>query len=485
LHILAVYFDIQELFLILTTVFIKINKNMINNYDKVAVIVYDDLRPHCDDIRDNLIDFTLFKLGGKHKLNIFQTKEITKTLTELTNTDYEWAVVIAVGHYIHSQETVFETIEVGISENSPLVCHILEKGGYFNFHQQWFALNLKVYKEVGTPSLEYIYGEHPPHVLPTFETERSIENIHDDYTPLWIKPSSNKIITYECQTAHFGTLLVSALINARHLIVNLPMGLRTQKSYAYADFCDNDIRAVLANPDTVLTDERPFYWFNIKLKDLVGNLNLGYYVLNTETLIKEEELSTQKFDCFMGVCGGLKPAYIVGGNNFSDNTRVCLFDISKPAIEWQQYLRANWDGDFSKFEAMFKDFQFKNPTYRPLYHSQDSILDNIIWFLDNAGIDANEFSRRWNKYLGMNVEFTSLDLLADNIIDQLNSFTGQSTEGAYIWTSNAFNMDYLTFYKTKKWIDQYSSNFINSIKEKSPIPTVLENCGSLYFSQSV
>ena len=458
---------------------------MITNYNKVAVVVYDDLRPHCYDIRDNLTDFTLFKLGGKRSLNIIHTTEITKTLTELTNTDYEWAVVIAVGNYIHSQETIFDTIEVGLSENSPLVCHILEKGGYFNFHQQWFALDLQVYKSVGTPSLEYIYGELPPHELPTYETERSPENVHDDYTPLWIRPKSNKIVDYISGSQHFGPLLVSALINAGHKIVNLPISLREQKNYAYPDFCDDQIRAVLANSAAELTSDKPFYWFNERLKDLVSNLTLGYYVLNTETLIKDEALPAQKFDCFMGVCGGLKPAYIVGGDNFATDTRVCLFDISPSAIEWQQYLRSNWDGDFGKFEAMFRDFQSVNPTYRPLYHSEDSILDNIIWFLDNAGIDANEFKRRWNKYQAMAVEFTPMNLLDDTIVDQLTAFTSQSKEGAYIWTSNAFNMDYLTFYKTTKWINEYSKKFIADIKQKSTIPTVLENCGSLYFSQSV
>jgi len=152
---------------------------MNNDYPEIAVVLYNDLKPECDDIAQNLIDFTDFKLNGKYRLNIFHTKTITATLQQLAG-NFAWAVVVTAGNFLQDQTLLFKTIEHAKNENSPLACHILDRGGYYHLHPQWFAIDLAAYTAIGSPPFEWTPG---PVEIVTRTTERCPDNVHDDYTP--------------------------------------------------------------------------------------------------------------------------------------------------------------------------------------------------------------------------------------------------------------------------------------------------------------
>ena len=117
----------------------------------------------------------------------------------------------------------------------------------------------------------------------------------------------------------------------------------------------------------------------------------------------------------------------------------------------------------------------------PLYHSGESIGVNIEWFLTSAGITAEEFYKRWQKYLTMTVQFINLNLLDDDAVDKLIALSTDCVDGVYIWTSNSFFMEYIMFFKSRAWTIKKQSDFITELSNKSKITTVLENCGQLTF----
>ena len=452
------------------------------DHTQVAVVLYDDLRPHCNDIRANLTDFTRFKLNGKHQLDIYETTTVSKTLAELDTTKYKWAVVIAVGTFMRSQYLIFQTIEYAIAHNAVLAGHLLQKGGYYNFHQQYFAICLEAYHAIGSPALEEHSG--PKDIL-VRDTLRSTENVHDDYTPVWLTavlPGKPGLQNVKVDHVWFGTEALAQLIIAGYTVRNIPDRVRSAKSYAYPDFSDSEIRKLIADPAYEITDKNSgLWWFNHELQALTNNLNQGYYVLNTEIMAYDDKLDTMQFDCFVGVCGGLKSVVISGDGNFSDTTRVVLFDISQAAIDWQKYLYTNWDGDFDQFESKFREFQTQHSNYRPLYYAGHSIPDNIAGFLSNTGIDKSEFQRRWQRYCNYNIQFVKLDLLEDRAVMRLADYANLGSTGAYIWTSNCFYMDYLMFFKTEAWTRRMNRLFEQGLSEQVFLPTVLENCGQLTY----
>jgi hypothetical protein len=450
------------------------------NHNQLAVVLYDNILPQFHSVRANLHDFTEFKLNGKQPFNIFETTDVSKTLKELTEKEFTWAVVITIGSYVQGQHTLFDTLDFAINENSPLCGHIINKNNTFYLDSQYFAIDLSVYKQLGCPKFEEVDNI----TLSTKEIDRSTDNAHDDYTPWWICPKSNIQTEYSGQ-GKFGIQVVSAYINAGYRIVNVPQTVRNQKNYSYPNYNYNDLVNLIADPEYAVPENTGLFWFNKELQKLTDSLKYGYYVFNTEIFTNSQQLDELMLDCFVGVCGGFKPVCIVGKNNFADNTRIYLFDISQAAIDWQKFLRAHWDGDFDKFESVCNQFQLQNPNHIPLYHAalyhrHDRIPVSIDMFLSEANLTREEFYTRWQKYLNMHTEFVNLNLLDDNIVDALLAFTQPATKGAYIWTSNAFFMDYIMFFKTRAWTNQKQTDVINELTVKTK-KTIVLDCGYLTF----
>ena len=76
---------------------------MNKDFPNIAVVLYNNIKPECADIAQNLIDLTDFKLRGQYQLNLYQTKTLTQELKKLAGHGYEWAVVVAAGNFLQNQ----------------------------------------------------------------------------------------------------------------------------------------------------------------------------------------------------------------------------------------------------------------------------------------------------------------------------------------------------------------------------------------------
>lgn len=455
---------------------------MINNYPEIAAVLYNNLTADCADIEENLCDLTRFKFGGQNSFDIFETKNITDTLTELAET-HEWAIVAGAGSIWREQAQMLDTIKYAKEQNSPLSCHILDRHGYFHFHPQWFAIDLKVYKEIGCPAFEEQPGGI---VLNICTTERSVDNVHDDYTPWWLRSHPEKS-KYNCTVRGFGTQVIAGLINAGYNIANVPTAIRERKNYCYPEHNAEDLKKIINDinlmPEGGLPKEvsGPLWWFHNEVTEMTRSLKIGYYVLNTEPLNEIDELKIKQFDCFAGVASGVKPACIVGQDNFDSDSHVVLFDISPAAIKWQKFLLAEWDGDFDKLEGLLNQFKVDNPGLRPIYYQHQSFEEIINWFFSLTKMTPESFQRAWNKYKNMNVEFVNVNLLEDHqpVLDAIS----KSKKGAYVWTSNLFNMDYLSFYKTHRWANDKFIEFNDVLASQDHVPVAFESLNiTTYFN---
>ena len=446
---------------------------MNKDFPDIAVILYNNIKPEHADIAQNLIDLTEFKLNGRYQYNLYQTKTLTAELKKLADQGYAWAGVVAAGNFLQNQTLIMDTIDHAKSENVPMACHILDRGGYYHLHPQWFALDLKAWTAIGQPAFEEQSG---PVTFTTRKTYRDTNNAHDDYTPWWVAPESDELVEYASDYQYTGINVIAEFVRAGYRITNIPNEIRNCKNYCYPDHGHDDIVKLIADKNYEPKDEA-LWWFGFAMRQITKNLDTGYYVLNTETLLDPAEMKNQPLDRFVGVCGGLKPACITGNSNFVNNTDVYLFDISLAAIEWQKYLLANWDGNFDVFEKIWQQFQSDNPTYGPMYHSHQSISNNIDWFLSNAKLTRDSFATSWSKYCNMKHTFIHLDLMSSDATDKILDITNKSTLGSYVWTSNAFVMDYLMFFKTREWCNKKTAEFISDLQTKSTKPLLLENQG--------
>ena len=83
---------------------------------KIAVILYDNLPDTCSPIRDNLRDLTHFKLRGRFLPEIYETQNLSDTLQQVSQGDFDWAVVIAVGNNLQDPSIIWQTVQYAMDQ---------------------------------------------------------------------------------------------------------------------------------------------------------------------------------------------------------------------------------------------------------------------------------------------------------------------------------------------------------------------------------
>lgn len=438
---------------------------------KIAVIVYDNLPEHCDPLKQNLIDLTHWKVsfGCGYNFHIEHTQTITQTLSQMAK-NYKWAVVAAAGHWLGFQKDVVKNIEYAVNQHSPLSCHIMDDGEFFHFHPQWFVLDLEVYQQLGCPALESV---DQPLTFDTKQVERCTDNVHDDYTPWWIKSLDNKQQRSVSQQ-RFGMNLLRALIDHDFYVVNIPPAIRQHKWHLYPEANQVQLEKMSASID--YHPVMGVHKNDVILEHFMNLFRMRYntsnlYVLNTEPVIPIAD-NTKQFDCFIGPASGIKPIVIAGQECFDSNTTVILFDQSVQALVWQQFLLHNWDGDLNQLNQMISKFGIKNFFVQEL--TDQWFAEELDWFLASAGIDCNEFQQRWQRYKKMNHRFMPLNL---SNVDQLSALVqNNSNVGAYVWLSNIFQMEYEIFSQTQAGCKENIDRFVAELGQSVAGPLAVETC---------
>ena len=277
---------------------------MKKDFPEIAVVMYNNLPERCKEISENLCDLTRFKFNGQYQFSIYETDSVTATLKTLVG-QHKWAVVVSAGNTLQTQMLIVDIVEHARLEKSPLSCHILDRGGYYHLHPQCFAVDLDVYQEIGCPAFEETLGLVE---LVTLDTARSKDNVHDDYTPWWLHAGAESH-AYTSDQGYFGIQVIAGMIRAGYNITNIPMKIRQRKNYCYPEYNLDEIKKIIADTEYLpVNDGGPVWWFSHEMRNMVQGLSRGYYVLNTEPLYFDTRLSSRKFDCFVGVASGVKPA---------------------------------------------------------------------------------------------------------------------------------------------------------------------------------
>ena len=430
-----------------------------------VAILYDNHTSEWADIAPRMVEFTKFKL---QPVRPTITTDIHQALISCSDI---WAVVIAAGNVVFKPGIVDDIVEFCKRENSPLAGHILHQNGYYNLHPQFFCINVELYKEWG-------FGLEPEteNRIVSVPVARSTDNVHDDYTPWWIKADGEEISTIHCPDG-FASRYIAWLLRKGHCIVNIPQDIRQNKIYSYVDYNHEDIRCFIKDITHTCKESGANQFLSYAKRNLEG-LDLGFYPVNTEpvTSIHQSEM----LNTFAGVCGGIKPAIITSQFCFAPTTKVILFDISGMAIEWQKWLRQHWNGHRNSFEIVFENFKQQYPESLPQYFGHMGIIGNLDWVLQNT-CSEEEFVNCWNHWLTLDVDYCKLNLLDEADQQQLIAMLSDSN---YIWTSNLFHMDWQVLMHEPGHARQSYNTFVDLL-QKSNLQIVLENESRLtYYSMA-
>jgi len=177
----------------------------------------------------NLADYTISNLAGKN-YPIYQSQNEEQALAYAIQQGHKYALVFSTGTEFINGRNFFNEIEKLIQTDFYVYGHILDRGdAYYELHNQCYLLNLDRYQDLGYPEIgQCELGASHSQITP----DRSTENLHDTYTPLWINPG-NSIKTYNHKL--HGWNLISAIMSAGGTISAFSDNIRNNKKHYYPE----------------------------------------------------------------------------------------------------------------------------------------------------------------------------------------------------------------------------------------------------------
>lgn len=251
---------------------------------------------------------------------------------------------------------------------------------------------------------------------------RSDQNLHDDYTPLWIKPS-NTLTEYT--TTAFGQGLIAKQLQSNRAVVNWNNSARELKFFLYSNNIDL-----------------------IKFQDYKNIAENQLWIFNNEPVVVVEKPRL--------VSPGSGLSWIL--NIIDDATQhLQIVDISRVQIDFCQQLWSNWNGiDYGNFVWNFikqhklKHYELDNPTLTTLERLQLKKQSVFLEYVNNkfAKQVEDNFVDRWQQAKKTKV----VEFCNDNLVDWVLKNNVSNYDN--IWSSNILNYKWTLLHTT---VDKYNS----------------------------
>lgn len=374
---------------------------------------------------------TLFYLKRvRDEVEIICGDEIHEILQESLIRGYDYCVIQSAGCTLKSFNFDRE-IRDFIKENKFGVAgHILSwPEHWIELHPQFFIVNLFAWKEVGCPEFGEWVSEKQ--LLPVIE--RSVENFHDDYTPLWVKYSGKDELQ---SNAGQGWKLLKSMFLGGWPVITLSEKLRVNKFYYYPEHetekFESSIKTLTPyegqnwNQNKILTD-------TLSVKDQI-------WLFNSETMSIS---NPGKFDLIVNTASGFKLFDIFKHEKLNEGGKIIVYDFNVKSLQWYKHLH-DWQGDnlvecIRKFPKKNNFVWLGKNEYK--YSEDDSFVNSLKLLMRHFG-GVKNFIKYWETFKKTSVKFVSVDLYKDPE-KFANIFVAKGRK--FVNLSNIFSTDATTF----------------------------------------
>ena len=208
--------------------------------DKLAFCIVDDIDTYKNDsikqtIR-NIVDFTISNLRTKgYTVNIGKNED--QLLQNLKG--YKHAVVMSPGTEFINGFAFFEAIDKLVEQDFFVAGHILDRtmhNAYYELHHQCYVINMDAYNAFKRPTV----GALEKDIVHTqLEPKRSVDNIHDDYTPITVA-KGYKQVTYANRCHGWNLLKVAFEWNLPVIVFD--DSIRNNKCHYYPESTEDFLK---------------------------------------------------------------------------------------------------------------------------------------------------------------------------------------------------------------------------------------------------
>ena len=374
---------------------------------------------------------TLFYLNRpRNNAEIICADEIHEILKESLIKGYQYCVIQSAGCTLKSFDYDREIRDFIKENNFGVAGHILFKpGNWLELHPQFFIVNVSAWKQVGCPEFGEWCSEEQ--LLPV--VERSVENFHDDYTPLWVKYSNKQAMQSE---AGRGWNLLKSMFLNNWPVITLSEKLRFNKFYYYPEHETEKFE----NSIKTLTPYEGQNWNQSKIISDVKLVKDQIWLFNSETMSITNRGS---FDLVVNTASGFKLFDIFNNNKLNKDGKVIVYDFNVKSLRWYRHLHS-WKNDnlidcIRSFPE--KDYFTWIGKTDCNYFEDESFLNLYEELVDHFdGMD--NFIKCWKIFKKTQVKFVMVDLYKDSE-KFANIFVGKGKK--FVNLSNIFSTDATTF----------------------------------------
>jgi len=404
------------------------------------------------------------------------------------STDFTHAVVYASGTGIRRNYALDTRWHEHCRDTWMVSGHILARpnDGYAHLHEQSFAINLDLWKNCGRPQIGY--RENVSKKLKPYQ--QSQENIHDDYTPIWLEPIDGKPLIVD--KPKFGWNIISSSLAHGLRVVNIPIDIRKQKFYIYPD--DNNQKLVsavaqvranrLAVTDTFENQSQGEFveW----LRDRLTRANSPVFLFNTGLLWWPSQQEQQP-DSIWTSASGFKSFIEWHTRGASPHCRIHTYDYNQRSLSVWRHIHGHWQGfdlygfmrDYDRRYEIEEIYCWGNKlSHESVKEASDRQELELLEFFDSR----EHMIAQWKIFQGLMHRYHYCNLVTEH--QKLLRYL-EPKKTHLIWINNIF------FFRQN--IIQYGLNnlndrlcdFVNSISVQAPNTYVFGQCSKLYFGHRV
>lgn len=361
----------------------------------------------------------------------------------LAAAEKDFVLIQNCGHFFYGYDQLSGDLAGALNDCEFMMGHIMDRGGYFYMHDQCVLVNRRAWENLGRPSLGAPVAAEHEVALPY----RSLENVHDNYTPLYLNPLGRDL-KIKAQYG-YGWNGISAGLRGGLRILNWPTSVRRWKHNCYAYYGDTaEWTKALANapaaPPTEDKQLQTILQFLRNVPDAEGKAK-HVFVFNSESDIDIPALTFRRgVDTAFLLAAGFKGNRVLNALRFHEGTHVVIYDYSAPALALRKMMIEEWDGwNFAAF------LEGAKPRLQAMFDSQVLYLPPAI-VADPAASDA-EFQREigeafnrqswlehWRRYKALKHTFIEVDVVGDPAAVQ--TLLAPHVKGhCVIWSSDMYN----------------------------------------------
>lgn len=421
-------------------------KDTFENTNKIGICIFPADTLTNFDLADKMVDFTKFYIqrlnticSTPFKIEIHQSIDLG---LQRLHEKYDHILFIAAGARIFDSTIIFDiNNEINNNPNYMVAGHILEwKEHWYEIHHQFVLVNTENWSKSNKP----LYGGWGMNssILPVIQ--RSVENFHDDYTPLWIKGTGK-----EEKQSHSkqGWNILSESIKNNFDVLNWSQKIRNKRTYYYPESNSDKFLECLNNKTTdpsLNINQR-------KLLALGSNVKDQIWLTNSENMVLSDKHPDRTYNTIVLPAAGLKFLEPFKSNLLRENGKLIIYDFNSKSLEWIKLIKNSTETDIEELIRTFEhrsQFQISGKkvfAYLPEETFTEDFHNNINESYKHFG-GIEKTVEYLKAFRAANVEFTTIDLINDptELTSKIES------KNAFINISNIYATDFTNTFVTRK-----------------------------------